>query len=356
VTRPKRAPKPAPKSRPKGDAAILAAARDVLAEAKACLEVAAAGLGPDFCGAARALARRDGFTVVLGVGKSGHIGRKIAASLVSTGHRAAFVHPVEALHGDLGLADQASLALMLSHSGASPELLALVPSLDQFRVPVALITRSRDCALAAHARWVIETGVETEAGLHRLAPTSSTTTTLALGDALMMASLALRGFSAEEFRRFHPGGALGRRLLRVADVMKPLKATPWVAPDASLYDVLAAMPGRLGLAVVSARTRRPGVAIAGLGVISEGDIRRAARERRPFERTRARDIMSANPKSIAAEAFAIDALRVMERHRITVLLVSDAAGCAVGSVHIHDIVSTDVLPADRVPPLDREPE
>ncbi|MGH6717962.1 MAG: KpsF/GutQ family sugar-phosphate isomerase, partial [Alphaproteobacteria bacterium] len=315
--------RPTPARPSRDDDAILAAARDVLAEARGCLDGAAARLGADFCAAARALARRDGFTVVLGVGKSGHIGRKIAASLVSTGHRAAFVHPVEALHGDLGLADQATLALLLSHSGATEELLALVPSLAQFRVPVALITRRRDCALAGHAAWVIETGVAAEAGLHRLAPTSSTTTTLALGDALMMASLALRGFSAEEFRRFHPGGALGRRLLRVADVMTPLAATPWVAPDASLYDVLAAMPGRLGLAIVSARAQGPGIAIAELGVISEGDIRRAARARQPFDRVCARDVMSTDPKSIVAEAFAIDALRMMEQHRITVLLVAD---------------------------------
>lgn len=330
-----------------GDEAILAQGRDVLAEAAACLGAAAERLGADFAGAARALARKDGFTIVMGVGKSGHIGRKVAASLISTGHRAAFVHPVEALHGDLGLADHATLAILLSHSGSTEELLALIPALKAFRVAIALVTGRRACPLAAHADWVIETAVEAEAGLHRLAPTSSTTATAALCDALMMASLALRGFTPEEFRRFHPGGALGRRLLKVADLMMPLDATPWVAPDANLYDVLAAMPGRLGLAVVSAGPRGQGVRLADVGVISEGDIRRAARERMAFDRVRAKDIMSASPKSIAADGFAIDALRLMEQHRITVLLVVNGLGALEGSIHIHDIVSTDVLPGAR---------
>lgn len=327
-----------------GDEAILAAGRDVLSEGAACLTGAARRLGADFVATARALAARDSFAIVMGVGKSGHIGRKVAASLISTGHRAAFVHPVEAVHGDLGLAEHATLALLLSHSGATDELMALAPRLASFDVRAALVTRARACPLAAHADWVIETGVEAEAGLHRLAPTSSTTTTLALCDGLMMASLGLRGFTPEEFGRFHPGGALGRRLVRVAELMTPLERTPWVAPDAVLYQVLAEMPGRLGLAVVSARPRGAGIALADVGVISEGDIRRAARERRPFDTVTAGAIMTRSPKSIAADAFAIDALRLMERHRITVLLVGDGAGRLAGSIHIHDIVSSDVLP------------
>ncbi len=340
-----------PLPRSEDEDAILTAGRDVLAEASACVSRAAELLGRDFAAAARALAHRDSFTIVVGVGKSGHIGRKVAASLISTGHRAAFVHPVEAAHGDLGHAEHATLALLLSHSGATEELMALVPAIRGFRVATALITRARDCPLAAHADLVIETGVEVEAGLHRLAPTSSTTTTLALCDALMMASLALRGFTPEQFRRFHPGGALGRRLLKVADVMTPLEGTPWVHPDANLYEVLAAMPGRLGLAVVSARPRGADVGLAEVGVISEGDIRRAARDRKEFDRVSARTIMTMSPKSIGADAFAIDALRLMEHHRITVLLVADADGALLGSVHIHDIVSTDVLPDGRRAPL-----
>jgi arabinose-5-phosphate isomerase len=329
------------------DDAILAAGRDVLTEGAQCLAAAARGLGADFVATARALARRDAFTIVMGVGKSGHIGRKVAASLISTGHRAAFVHPVEAVHGDLGLAEHATLALLLSHSGATEELTALAPMLAPFDVRTALVTRQRACPLAAHADWVIETGVEVEAGLHRLAPTSSTTTTLALCDGLMMASLALRGFTPEQFSRFHPGGALGRRLVKVAELMTPLDRMPWVTPDAVLYQVLADMPGRLGLAVVSARPRGANVRLADVGVISEGDIQRAARERRAFDKVTAREVMTANPKSIGTDAFAIDALRLMEQHRITVLLVVDGSGLLAGSIHIHDIVSTDVLPGDR---------
>jgi len=330
-----------------GDEAILSAGRDVLAEGAACLRGAAERLGGDFVATARVLARPDSFAIVMGVGKSGHIGRKVAASLISTGHRAAFVHPVEALHGDLGLAEHATLALLLSHSGATEELMALAPALAGFDVRTALVTRARVCALAAHADWVIETGVEAEAGLHRLAPTSSTTTTLALCDGLMMASLALRGFTPEQFGRFHPGGALGRRLVRVADLMTPLDRTPWVAPDAVLYQVMADMPGRLGLAIVSTAARGAGAALADVGVISEGDIRRAARERRAFDAVTAGQIMTTTPKAIAQDAFAIDALRLMEQNRITVLLVVDAADRLVGSIHIHDIVSSDVLPKGR---------
>jgi arabinose-5-phosphate isomerase len=336
---------------PAADAEVLAAGREVLAEAAQALTAAGPRLGPDFTGAARALARPGGFTMVMGVGKSGHIGRKVAASLVSTGHGAAFVHPVEAAHGDLGLAEHANLALLLSHSGANGELLALAPSLAGFGVAAILVTRSRACPLAAHAKWVLETGVEAEAGLHRLAPTTSTTVTLALCDALMMASLAIRGFTPEQFRKFHPGGALGRRLLRVADLMTPLDELVWLRPEASIYDVLEAMPGRRGFAVVSARAAGAGVGLDEVGVISEGDIRRAARDRAGFANKTAGSVMTAAPKAIAWDAFAIDALRLMESHRIAFLLCTGPDGSLAGAVHIHDIVATDVLPGAARPPL-----
>jgi arabinose-5-phosphate isomerase len=343
--------RPPPALPPVADAAVLAAGREVLDEAARCLGAAGRALGPDFVGAARAIADPGSFTLVMGVGKSGHIGRKVAASLVSTGHGAAFVHPVEAAHGDLGLAPHATLALLLSHSGASAELVGLAPVLAGFGVRIILVTRARACPLAAFADWVVATGVEAEAGPHRLAPTSSTTTTLALCDALTMASLAIRGFTPEEFRRFHPGGALGRRLLRVADLMTPLAELAWLPPEASIYDVLEAMPGRRGFAVVSRVPRGPGVPIGAIGVISEGDIRRAARDRASFASRTAGAIMSTSPKSIAADAFAIDALRLMENHRIAFLLCTDAGGALVGAVHIHDIVATDVLPGPARPPL-----
>ena len=178
------------------DASILAAAGEVLREGAACLTTAADRLSADFIAAARALAAADSFTMVVGVGKSGYIGRKLAASLLSTGHGAAFVHPTDALHGDIGIAEHSTFAVLLSHSGNTEELVRLMPVVKQFGIKSALIARGRDCALTEHVDWVIETHVVEEAGMWRLAPTSSSTTTLALCDALMMASLAQRGFSA----------------------------------------------------------------------------------------------------------------------------------------------------------------
>jgi arabinose-5-phosphate isomerase len=333
--------------RPKDErtAAILAAGREVLAEAAGCLTGAAARLGGDFVATARALAEPKSFTMVMGVGKSGHIGAKFAASLVSTGHGAVFVHPVEALHGDLGFAAHTTLAVLLSHRGAADELLAIAPRLKGFGIPVALVTRARACPLAAYADWVIETGVDQEAGPHGLAPTSSTTTTLSLCDALMVASLAVRGFTPEDFRRFHPGGALGRHLNRVERFMTPLADTPWLKPDTGIDAVLEAITqGGRGFVVVSRKRRGPGVKAAEVGVISDGDVRRAARDRKRFAALTAGAMAKMGPKTIAVDAFAVDALRLMEQHRITFLMCADARGNLDGSVHIHDLVTHDVMP------------
>ena len=325
--------------------AILAAGRQVLAEAAGCLRGAARRLGPDFVGTAHALAEPRSFTMVLGVGKSGHIGAKFAASLVSTGHGAVFVHPVEALHGDLGFAAQTTLAVLLSHRGAADELMAIAPRLKGFGIPIALLTRARACPLAAHADWILETGVKEEAGPHGLAPTSSTTTTLSLCDALMVASLAVRGFTPEDFRRFHPGGALGRHLNRVERYMRPLEDTVWLKPDAGLDAVLDGITaGGRGFVVVSRKRPGRGVKASDVGVISDGDVRRAARDRRRFAQLTAGRMASRAPKTVATDAFAVEALRQMEEHRITFLLCTDSRGDLAGSVHIHELVSPDVLP------------
>ena len=175
----------------------LAAGREVLTEGSACLARAAEGLGEDFLAAVAALAAPESMTVVTGVGKSGHIGNKVVASLVSTGHRAAFMHPQEALHGDLAVARDATLAILLSHSGSTEELMVLAPALREFGARIVTITANRNCALARHSDWIVETLVDAEAGLHSLAPTSSSTTTLSLCDAMMIASLNLRGFTPE---------------------------------------------------------------------------------------------------------------------------------------------------------------
>lgn len=326
------------------DARVIEAGAELLREAALYLDKAAAALGPDFAAVARALAERRSFTIVLGVGKSGYIGRKFAASLISTGHGAAFLHPAEAVHGDLGIAKHSTLAVLLSHSGNAEELVALAPALPQFKIRVALVTKQRKCQLARYADWVIETGVEEEAGVHGLAPTTSSTTTLAICDALMMASLSLRGFSPEEFDRYHPGGPfLGRRLRKISDLMIPLDDIAWLSPSASVYEVLEQVSlGRRGFGVVSERPWGERTKADSVGVISDGDIRRAAHDHERFGEKTAASIMSRSPKSISRDALAIDALRLMESYRITFLLCTDAEGYLVGAVDIHDVVSPEV--------------
>ena len=325
------------------DTAIIAAGAAVLHEGSACLDGAAGRLGADFAAATRALADANSFTMVVGLGKSGHIGRKFAASLLSTGHGAAFVHPTDAVHGDIGIAEHATLAILLSHSGDTEELVALVPAIKQFGVASALITRSRDCALARYVDWIVETGVNEEAGIGRLAPTSSSTVTLALCDALMMASLSLRGFSAEQFRRYHPGGALGLRLRKVADMMIPAERLLWLAPSASIYEVLEqiSLSGR-GFGLVCERRKQAPVTVDAVGFVSDGDIRRAARKRKGFAQQTAASIMTRSPQWISRDALAIEALRMMEEHAITALLCADDDRVVVGAVHIHSIVSREV--------------
>ncbi len=327
-----------------GDAeTVIAAGAEVLREAAACLTDAADRLGEDFVAAARALAAPASFTMVAGVGKSGYIGRKFAASLLSTGHGAAFVHPTDALHGDIGIAEHATHAVLLSHSGNTEELVALMPLIKQFGISTTLICRERACTLADYADWVIETGVQAEAGICRLAPTSSSTTTLALCDALMMASLSLRGFSSDAFRRYHPGGMLGRKLRKVSDLMTPVERLVWIAPEASIYEVLEQISlGGRGFGLVSEKPPGTPVKATAVGFISDGDIRRAAADRDGFAAKTAASIASPAPKSIAAAALAVEALRVMEAHAITSLLCTDGDGIVVGAVHIHDILAREV--------------
>lgn len=325
------------------DAAIVSAGAEVLREGADCLSAAAAALGPDFVATARALTANDSFTMVAGVGKSGYIGRKFAASLLSTGHGAAFTHPTDAVHGDIGIADHATLAILLSHSGNTEELVTLVPLIKQFGIASALIARDRDCKLAEHVDWIITTGVEEEAGIGRLVPTSSSTTTLALCDALMMASLALRGFSGEQFRRYHPGGMLGQQLRKVGDVMMPAEQLVWLDADAGFAEVVEHISrGGLGYALVSETAQSGTVPIAGVGIITDGDIRRAFREGGDFAAKTAREMMSREPKTISRNALAIEAIRTMEKSAITSLLCSDENGNVAGAVDIHDVVSREL--------------
>ncbi len=325
------------------DSEIIAAGGAVLTEGADCLRHAAVLLGADFSAAVRALAAPDSFAMVVGIGKSGHIGRKLVAGLLSTGHGASFLHPTDALHGDLGIVDHATLAILLSHSGNTDELLTLIPVVRQFGIKSALITKQRDCKLAPYVDWIIETGVAEESGIGGMAPTSSSTATLALCDALMMASLGLRGFSAEAFRRYHPGGMLGQKPRRVGDEMLPLDSLAWVTPDTAMERLIGAITeGGQGFAIVSEKPRGSGVRSDEVGFISDGDIRRAAQDSKRFDSATAGSIMSASPLSVPANAFAIEAMRMMEEHGVNSVLCIDDAGAIVGAVHIHSIVAREL--------------
>ena len=325
------------------DAAIVSAGAEVLREGADCLSAAAAGLGADFVATSRVLAASDSFTMVVGAGKSGYIGRKFAASLLSTGHGAAFVHPTDAIHGDIGIAEHATLAILLSHSGNTEELVTLVPLIKQFGVASALIARDRDCRLAEYVDWIVATEVAEEAGIGRLAPTSSSTTTLALCDALMMASLALRGFTGEQFRRYHPGGMLGQQLRKVGDVMMPAEQLVWLDVDAGLAEVVERISrGGHGYALVSGNTSAGAVPIDAVGIITDGDIRRAVRQGGDLAAKTAGAVMSPGPKTISRNALAIEAIRAMEESAITSLLCTDESGNVVGAVDIHDVVSREL--------------
>lgn len=326
----------------KDDAAIIAAGADVLRHGASCLNVAADLLGADFTATARALSARDSFTMVAGMGKSGDIGRKFASGLLTTGHGAAFLHPADALHGDLGIAEHSTLAILLSHSGNTDELVTLIPLLKQFDIPSALIARDRNCALNEYVDWIVETGVTKEAGIAGLAPTSSSTTTLALCDALVMASLSLRGFSAEQFERYHPGGMLGRSMRKVSDVMIPFERLVWLKPDASAHEVIEKITaGELGFGIVSDAPDVTSARVQDVGFITDGDIRRAAGDQRSFARQTAASMMTQSPKSISKDALAIEALRLMEKHAIISLLCRDG-DCVAGAVHIHSVVAREM--------------
>jgi len=277
--------------------------------------------------------------VVMGMGKSGHVGRKIAATLASTGTPAFFVHPGEASHGDLGMVTAQDVVLAISNSGESSEITVLLPVLKRLGVPLVAMTGGTESSLARHAGWVLDTRVDKEACPLNLAPTASTTAQLAMGDALAVALLEARGFRAEDFARSHPGGALGRRLLtHVADVMRSGDELPRVRPDTSFSDLMREMSAKgLGAAAV---VDGEGVL---LGVFTDGDLRRRIEAGADLRHATAGQVMHAQPRRIEAGALAADAAALMEQHRITSVLVTDAAGHLVGMVHIGDLMRAKVI-------------
>jgi len=295
--------------------------------------------GEAFVRVVRTILDVRGRVVVTGMGKSGHIGRKVAATLASTGTPAMFVHPAEASHGDLGMITPSDVVLAISNGGESEEITAILPVLKRLGVPVIAMTGNLRSTLAQHADIVLDSGVEREACPLNLAPTASTTAQLALGDALAVALLDARGFKAEDFARSHPGGALGRKLLtHVSDVMRTGTQVPRVGPDTGFSDLMREMSAKgLGASAVVDDEGRP------IGIFTDGDLRRLIEKGADLRAARARDVMHAGPRTIREDALAVEAADLMEQCRITSVLVVDADGRLCGAVNSNDLMRAKVI-------------
>ena len=296
-------------------------------------------LGLSFAHAVEMMLGVSGRVVVMGMGKSGHIGRKIAATLASTGTPAMFVHPAEASHGDLGMIKPDDLVLAISNSGESEELTSILPMLKRMGTRLIAMTAKAESALAKHADLFLDCGVEKEACPLNLAPTASTTAQLALGDALAVALLDARGFKAEDFARSHPGGALGRKLLtHVSDVMRSGAAVPKVAPQATFSDLMREMSSKgLGAAAIVNETGQV------LGIFTDGDLRRLVEKGSDLRGVSADQVMHPRPSTISIDALAVEAAELMEQRCITSVLVLDAAGQLCGALNSNDLMRAKVI-------------
>ena len=280
-----------------------------------------------------------GRVIVMGMGKSGHVGRKIAATLASTGTPAFFVHPAEASHGDLGMITEQDLVLLLSYSGESNEITTLLPVLKRLGAPLVAVTGNGRSTLAHHADVWLDCSVEKEACPLNLAPTASTTAQLALGDALAVALLDARGFRAEDFARSHPGGALGRKLLTlVGDVMRAGADVPRVQADTPFSAVMREMSAKgLGATAVVDANNRP------IGIFTDGDLRRLVEQGDDLRQHVAGDVMHPAPVTISESALAVEAADLMEAQRITSVLVVDAEGVLCGALNSNDLMRAKVI-------------
>ena len=321
------------------DEPLIASAHRALAIETRALGALGARIGAAFARACRLCLACHGRVVVTGMGKSGHIAGKIAATLASTGTPAFFLHPAEAGHGDLGMITRNDVVLALSNSGETPEVVALLPALKRLGVPLIVMTGKADSTLAQAATVTLDAEVEEEACPLNLAPTASTTVTLALGDALAVAVLEARGFTAQDFARSHPGGTLGRQLLlHVEDLMRTGAALPRVLPTAPLSAGLLEMSAKgLGLAVVVDADERI------LGVFTDGDLRRTLESRIDVHATTMGAVMTPRPKTIGPRELAAEAVHLMELYRITALPVADPAGRLVGALNVHDLFRARVM-------------
>jgi len=324
---------------PDSRSSALALARDVLITESQAVSALADRLDGRFLRAVELVLGCRGRVVVSGVGKSGHIAHKIAATLASTGTPALFVHAAEAAHGDLGMVTGRDVFIAMSYSGETDELLTIVPILKRGGTPLIVLTGRDTSSLAGYADVYLDCRVEREACPLNLSPTSSTTAMLALGDALAIACLDARGFGADDFARSHPGGALGRRLLtRVSDVMHTGEAIPVVSADDTVMDALCEISSkRLGMTAV----RNPDGTLA--GIFTDGDLRRLLERGGDARVTRVRDVMTSTPLTIAPQALAVEAAQLLDSGRKNQLLVVDAERRLVGALHMHDLMAARVI-------------
>jgi arabinose-5-phosphate isomerase len=309
---------------------------DIEAEALMALK---SRLDARFSQAVQMMLNVQGRVVVTGMGKSGHIGSKIAATLASTGTPAMFVHPGEASHGDLGMIKSVDVVLAISNSGESDELVSILPVLKRLGVPLIAMTGGMNSALAQHADVVLDSSVSKEACPLNLAPTASTTAQLALGDALAVALLDARGFKAEDFARSHPGGSLGRRLLtHVSDVMRKDTQVPSVLPTASFSELMQEMSHK-GLGASAIVNEQQEV----LGIFTDGDLRRLVEKGLDLRSLVAQDVMHAKPRTVNQNALAVEAAELMEQYKITSVLVINDAGQLSGALNTNDLMRAKVI-------------
>ncbi|HEY9130245.1 MAG TPA: KpsF/GutQ family sugar-phosphate isomerase [Dyella sp.] len=320
--------------------AIVRSARTVIATEAAAIHALEPRIGRDFVEACRLILGCAGRVVVIGMGKSGHIARKVAATLASTGTPAFFVHPGEASHGDLGMILPQDVVLALSNSGETDEILFILPVIKRQGIPLIAITGNEQSSLAQQADLHLDTSIAVEACPLGLAPTASTTAALVMGDALAVALLEARGFTSEDFARSHPAGSLGRRLLlHISDIMHTGEGIPTVRPEATLTEALMEMTRKhLGMTAVVDADRRL------IGVFTDGDLRRALDDDGVDLRgANVAELMTRGPKTISADKLAIEAAQLMEKHQIHALLVIDEQQKVVGALNIHDLLRARVV-------------
>ena len=317
---------------------IISKGRRIIEEEIEGLEKLKESLGESFAQAVKEILACEGKVILTGIGKSGHVARKIASTLSSTGTPSVFLHPSEALHGDLGLIDKKDIVIAISNSGESSEVLSIVPYVKLQGVPLIAITGNPSSSLAKHSDIVLTIPTGKEAGHLGLAPTTSSTATLALGDALALTVMELRGFTEKDFALRHPAGSLGRKLRLVKDLHHTGDELPVVKEDTPMRETVLVMTekGFGATAVVNEEGKL-------VGIITDGDLRRFVNRGGSFDRSVARDVMTRNPKTARPDELALEALKRMEDYKITVLIVVDEENRPIGIIHMHDILRSEIV-------------